>query len=185
MNLAKSLSGNVLEGNTINCLIESLVTEFGRATDLIVATDDRIYRHDLEADRSIGSHFRHNFDFANNWLAGLVTSRIDYTRRKRDPMFEQDRQYALARIRVLVNSLQDISVEMLDTQVAVRSEVDESVWHRSSAMRELEFIHSHTVHHHAMVAEKLKAMHVEVPVDLGVAPSTLKFWAERDLFING
>jgi hypothetical protein len=69
---------------------------------------------------------------------------------------------------------------MLSRPVSVRSEIDDEVWHSSSVMREFEFVHSHTVHHHALVAEKLKAFGLEVSDGFGVAPSTLKFWAEGD-----
>ena len=63
----------------------------------------------------------------------------------------------------------------------MRSEIDTGLWIESSAMRELEFLHSHTVHHHALVAEKLNSFGIKVATDFGVAPATLKFRAEQKL----
>lgn len=166
--------------NNKNQLLERTIEEFIQVSTLIGTTDDDVYTHGSESDGSIGAHIRHNFDLASNFLIGLKTGEIDYTRRERDFLIEQKRQFAIEQIGEMIESFRRLPVEPLEKRVRVRSEVDETVWHASSAMRELEFLHSHTVHHHAMVAEKLKALGVEVPAGFGVAPSTLKFWAERD-----
>ncbi len=163
---------------TTNCLLERTIEEFVRASSLIESLEGQIYTRGLETRGSIGAHIRHNFDIASSFLSGLRTGRIDYTLRKRNSHIEQDRQYAIVRIRDLITVLRSIPDEMFSRPVAVRSEIDDEVWHSSSVMRELEFVHSHTVHHHALVAEKLKAFGVEVSGSFGVAPSTLKFWAE-------
>jgi hypothetical protein len=75
--------------------------------------------------------------------------------------------------------LRNLSPELLGRKALVRSEIDAAFWIESSAARELEFLHSHTVHHHALIAEKLSSSGVKLPDDFGVAPSTLKFWAEQ------
>jgi hypothetical protein len=64
----------------------------------------------------------------------------------------------------------------LERSVLVRSETGAALWHRSSLGRELEFVLSHTVHHHALIAEKLAANGDNAVRDFGVAPSTLEFW---------
>ncbi|MDH3494762.1 MAG: hypothetical protein OEM82_14505, partial [Acidobacteriota bacterium] len=60
------------------------------------------------------------------------------------------------------------------------SEIDDNLWLPTSLARELEFLHSHTVHHYALIAAKLGSMNIEVPFEFGVAPSTLKYWESRD-----
>ncbi len=162
-----------------NRLLEELASEFIQAMTLIGKLDDRIYVMGLDEKRSIGAHFRHNYDFANNFLVGLPSAEIDYTRRERDPLFEQNRQHAIERISLLIQSLRALPSALLESQIQIRSEVDAAMWHLSSARREIEFLHSHTVHHHAMVAEKLKVFNIGVPNGFGVAPSTLEFWAEE------
>jgi hypothetical protein len=57
----------------------------------------------------------------------------------------------------------------------VRSEVDEDLWHTSSISREIEFLHSHTVHHYALVARRMTDAGYFTDATFGVAPSTLRF----------
>ena len=78
-----------------------------------------------------------------------------------------------------VNSLRDLPFEIFSKKVLVRSEINANVWLESSALRELEFLHSHTVHHHALIAEKLNFYGIQTANDFGVAPSTLKFWEKE------
>ena len=157
---------------TENFLIRKIAEEFVRSIRLIENISDAHYA-------KIGGHFRHNLDFANSFLNGLTTRKIDYAKRMRDARIEQNRQYAIEQIVFLIRRLQSLPNDILDQEIAIRSEIDESVWHKSSAARELEFLHSHTVHHHALIAEKLNAFGVKLSADFGVAPSTLKFWAKR------
>ena len=163
-----------------NKLLEKTCAEFLRAARLIENLDDEIYTAASESSGSLGAHFRHNIDFAENFLKGLRTRKIDYAARERDPQIEQNRQYAVERLEFLIKTLRSLPREFLETKVSARSEVDENLWHDSSAARELEFLYSHTVHHHAIIAEKLKTLGIKLFADFGVAPSTLKFWAERE-----
>jgi uncharacterized damage-inducible protein DinB len=57
---------------------------------------------------------------------------------------------------------------------------DKVVWSVSSTFRELQFLATHTVHHFALVALLLRQRGVEVPVEMGVAPSTLEHWKSSD-----
>ena len=158
-----------------NKLLEKTCAEFLRAARLIEKLDDKIYTAASESSGSLGAHFRHNIDFAQNFLKGLRTRKIDYAARERDPQIEQNRQYAVERLEFLIKTLRSLPREFLETKVSARSEVDENLWHDSSAARELEFLYSHTVHHHALVAEKLKHSGIEIEANFGVAPSTLEF----------
>lgn len=162
-----------LYGVSQNFLIGKIAEEFTRSIRLIENVSDEIYA-------KIGGHFRHNLDFANSFLNGLETGKIDYGKRERNERIEQNRAFAIEQIVFLIRRLQDVQDDFFEKEIAVRSEIDESVWHASSAGRELEFLHSHTVHHHALVAEKLAAFGVEVSKDFGVAPSTLKFWESSE-----
>ncbi len=132
------------------------------------------------ARASIGSHFRHNLDFVNAFLIGLGTGKIDYNRRERDLQIEENRLYAIKQFAEAVSEFRRLPVEIFDKKVLIRSEINSDFWLESGAMRELEFLHSHTIHHHALIAGKLKAFGVHAAKDFGVAPSTLKFWAEEN-----
>ncbi|MGD9629639.1 MAG: DinB family protein [Pyrinomonadaceae bacterium] len=160
-------------------LIESVLNEFGHAIRLIKSLEDDLYAGTSEDRGSIGAHFRHNLDVGANFLKGLETGTIDYGNRERDERVERSRLYAVQRFERLICRMKALPNETLETMVLVRSEVDPCVCHTSSVARELEFLHSHTVHHHAMIAEKLRSLGVNVKADFGVAPSTLRFWAEQ------
>ena len=43
------------------------------------------------------------------------------------------------------------------------------------ATRELEFAISHTIHHHALIKERLRHLGIEFDEKFGVAPSTLEY----------
>lgn len=162
-----------------NVLIKSLAEEFLRGARLIGKIEDSIYKQPANGTGSIGGHFRHNLDFANAFLNGIRTGKIDYNRRERDVQIEENRLYAMKRFASMIYRLRNLPPEIFQKKVAVRSEVDAGIWHESSALRELEFLHGHTVHHHALIAEKLNRFGVQISADFGVAPSTLKFWAQE------
>jgi hypothetical protein len=147
--------------------------ELFRGVTIIRGLDDENYK-------LIGAQFRHNLDFVNALLNGLVEQRIDYNARQRDPRVETDAAYAEEQMFFAMRRLERFLPDDLDRLVSVRSEINENRWHTSSVSRELEFLHSHTVHHHALIAKILSSAGVLVSSDLGIAPSTLRFRASLD-----
>lgn len=162
-------------------LVTMIAAEFSRAVRLIESLDDEKYMRIANGTGSVGGHIRHNLDFINSFLNGIAERRIDYDRRERDTRIETDRQFAITGIDFAIARLNALDGEVTE-RINVRSEIDGDLWHSSSVSRELEFIHSHTVHHHALIAEKLRGMGVELAADFGVAPSTLKFWTQNSEF---
>lgn len=148
--------------------------------ELIENLDDAGFTRGEGRDRSsVGAHFRHNLDFAENFLRGLETGRLDYNRRERDLRIESDRAFAALRFREVVQKLENVTSELLGKKILVRSETVENLWCESSGLRELEFLQSHTIHHYALIRIKLAADGIAVPPDFGVAPSTLEFWKSQ------
>ncbi len=164
-------------GNGDELLCE-LISEILRGCETISRLDDDDYRETTNGS-SVGAQFRHNLDFVSNLLKGIETGRIDHAARERDPFVEVDREYAIGRFENLIIKLRQLDGRMLGKSVLVRSEIDTSNWLPSSIAREVEFTHSHTVHHHALIAEKLLSLGVMPPENLGVAPSTLNYWAAK------
>jgi hypothetical protein len=165
--------------STPNPLVKYLAEEFFRGINLIREIPDDIYQQKANGTGSIGGHFRHNLDFVNSFLNGLEVGKIDYQKRERDEKIEQNRQYAIERIIFSTRRLLALKSCDLEKNIAICSELEPNIYHNSNVMRELEFLHSHTVHHHALIAEKLASFGVKVSDGFGVAPSTLKFWAEQ------
>ena len=160
-----------------NSAIGSLIDELERACEIVNRLDDDAYALGWSGESSIGAHIRHNLEFVNELLNGIAERRVDYNARRRDIRVEIDRAYAIEQISFAGSRLRSLTVGILASLVMVRSEIDEDVWHTSSVSREIEFLHSHTVHHYALVARRMADLGMQTDPTLGVAPSTLRFRA--------
>lgn len=130
---------------------------------------------------SLGQHFRHIFDFYQCLFDGIPQGVIDYAKRSRDNRIEQDPQYAkdsfgqvLQAITALneyepVQVVADFSANIIDSRPTLASTIG----------RELMFAHDHAVHHIAIIKIGFQQTFPEIPIpiELGVAPSTLKHQA--------
>lgn len=137
----------------------------------------------------VGSQFRHYIDFYDCFLNGMRDSRVDYSRRARDPRVESDRRVAAERIRELIQQLGRLCGADLESEVWVKSEgcaaeYEDSAWSRSTVHRELQFLASHTVHHHALIVSLLARQGVDCSPDFGVAPSTLRHWKQGERAVS-
>ena len=152
-----------------------LLQEIRDGVQLIRRIDDLTFRS-LNNGSSVGQQFRHSLDFLNIFLAGVRVGRIDYGRRERDLQVESSRERAADRFEDVAQKLVELTEVQMRAIVSVRSEVDASTWLQSTVMREMEFVLSHTIHHHALIAEKLSTMGVRLTRSLGVSPSTKTYW---------
>lgn len=157
----------------------SLISELDRAADMIARVDDVSYSRQANGSGSVGAQFRHNLDFIDAFLKGVKIGRIDYGKRERDLRIENDRSAAIAQIEVLKALIEKVETRSMLNSISVRSEIESSLWFPSSVLRELEFVYSHMVHHHALIAEKLLGYGIHVEKDFGVAPSTLQHWKKQ------
>ncbi len=133
----------------------------------------------------VGSHLRHAAGFVQVFLRGLASGRIDYDARERDERLEREPGRAAELLRSLIRELSPREPFALADPVLVRMEAPagagpEEHWHPSTVGRELAFLVSHTVHHLALVALALRRSDRAVPVELGVAPSTLAHRSSRE-----
>lgn len=153
-----------------------LLEETEKSIEVISRLDDISFRSSNNGS-SIGQQFRHNLDFLNTFLKGVPLGRIDYTRREREARVERERRYAIAQFDRALSTLSGLSSTEIGSLVSVRSEIDPEMWLQSTVVREMEFVLSHTVHHHALIAEKLSRFGVVFEINLGVAPSTTNYWS--------
>ena len=158
-------------------LLDKLAAELERGSRLIALINDAAYRQTSENTGTVGAHFRHNLDIVNRLLAGIKSGRLNYGKRERDVRIEIDRSYAIKCYAEVVRRIRSLSVSSLADVMSVRSEVDAALRLTSSVGREVEYVHSHTVHHHALIAEKLAAAEIDLDKNFGVAPSTLEYRA--------
>lgn len=170
---------NINRPSTDSSPLSALAREIETAVRLIREVDDVSYRRESKATGSIGAQLRHNLDFVSSLLNGIAHGRIDYNDRGRDARIEHDRDHAAMRFESVILQLQNLNPRILNKSVLVRSELDDELWLASSVAREAEFVHNHTVHHHALVAEKLAGSGHQLAANFGVAPSTIKYWEQQ------
>lgn len=126
----------------------------------------------------IGAQLRHCIDLWECLLRDLAGGDvIDYAKRERDPALERCPELGRARLTALADTLREHFASTPDRSVRVASE--EGLL-ESSLARELDFLASHTVHHLAIVAVKLRLLDHPVPTTLGVAPATRAYRARAE-----
>ena len=127
---------------------------------------------------SIGVHVRHILEHYQMLFAGLSQGVICYDDRIRSEQIEQSLSTALSTLTGITSHLQTLISEgdkTLTLKAVVSGHSAEEVCTETTLVRELMFIHSHTVHHQAIISILLKAESIEVSDDFGVAPATLQF----------
>jgi len=129
---------------------------------------------------SIGAHIRHVIEHYQEFLHGIDNKYINYDKRKRQLALEHNPDLAIEAINALIVAFENMSkVRMQDTQVTVFHETCDSSEEEHDApsflSRELLFLHSHLVHHLAIIEMILRFLQVKVQFNIGVAPSTLKY----------
>lgn len=157
------------------------VAALGQALELLASLDSERYARRQPAcfNSSAGGHLRHVLDHYTSFLRGLATGLIDYEARPRDAQLEKDPAHATRRVEELRRELELAAPRVGNRRLRVRSETaraDEAEpWGDSCALRELEFLLSHTIHHFALIGVICELGGQGVPENFGVAPSTLRY----------
>lgn len=126
---------------------------------------------------TIGLQVRHLLDHFNALEKGISSGVVQYHARTRGASLESDRTEALRRIGELQSSLGTwsrdgecrplrIDLDVAPTEPPKRFE--------STLSRELCFVQSHTIHHHALIALYAGLQGLRVPPGFGKAPGTLR-----------
>jgi len=157
--------------------VTTLIRLLDQLGDVLISLDDETYAK-APAGRpsgSIGAHVRHCLDHVAAFLDGVSQGALSYDRRTRGTAVESDRAAALDRIEALTSALVDLDPRTLDRPLRLEVQLDPtglacSVL--STAGRELAYVISHTVHHHATMAVLLSDRGMALPSRFGVAAST-------------
>ncbi|MCU0418532.1 MAG: DinB family protein [Cyclobacteriaceae bacterium] len=126
---------------------------------------------------SIGQHLRHTLEFFTCLEHGLTAGVVNYDKRGHDRVIEQDRVLArevIDRIRVFVTTPRHDQHLQLEVAYLADSEVPVTI--ATNYLRELTYNIEHAVHHMAIMKIGLRevAPYIHVPLDFGVAVSTLR-----------
>ncbi|MEO0575319.1 MAG: DinB family protein [Pseudomonadota bacterium] len=146
-------------------------------------TDAQYVASQTPCVNGIGAHVRHILDHFDAFMSGLETGSVDYDARQRDKDTECQRTVALARNQTIKKRLHNLTAHALPESLSVCMDCGSTASSRlattSNALRELQFLVSHTVHHDALIAAAVVAMDVTPEAGYGIAPSTLRHQRKR------
>lgn len=127
-------------------------------------------------DHSIGQHTRHITEFYQCLLNGLSGEVVNYDARERNLRIETDKAYTAHLLETIISRLEQLT----DDKPMVLQQafgLDEPLSIPTYFSRELTYLIEHTIHHLAIIKIGLTEAFPDVfiPVEFGVAHSTLKF----------
>lgn len=125
---------------------------------------------------AVGGHVRHCLDHVRALVDGAAEGEVDYDHRERGTGVETCPAAARAEARRLIAALAALEPEPAAAQLRVLvmpTRDGTAVRVGSSLARELAFVLSHTVHHHAIIKSMAYALGAATPRTFGFAPSTL------------
>lgn len=144
-------------------------------------TADFLFHSSFKGSTSkVSDHIRHVVDhylILIHAADGQRQACIDYDKRARDVSIAQNISVAkeiLLQVIEQLNKFTELSSDHPLTVTYSTSLNEDSVKTPSSLGRELQFIHSHTIHHLALISMIARSHDIPLPKDLGIAPSTLK-----------
>ena len=168
-----------------SALHQAIADVLRQGESLLNSLSDEDYTRKLPAvfGSAIGEHYRHCLDHFQSLLHGLDADEINYDHRERNPLIENDRNFALTETHRILRGFASISAPFLDCPINVRTkvnyELDAASSIGSTVGRELMYAVAHAIHHYALIAVMCGMLEVPVPAGFGVAPSTLKYHAEQ------
>ena len=163
--------------SVVSSPIAPLIDLLDQMQALIERLDDLDYARPAPGRSSggVGGHTRHCLDHVMALLTSTHTGVCAYDRRARGTDVERSRRDALHAISTLTSALSDVGPELLDRTVSVETQIDQGgamIATRSSVGREVAFVISHTIHHHAIVGQMLLARGITLGPRFGLAPAT-------------
>jgi uncharacterized damage-inducible protein DinB len=161
----------------IQCAIAANLAVIQQGIDLIGAMSSESYARRIQLcyNASVGGHLRHIIEHYQAFLRALDDGEVAYEKRVRDPLVENDPGYAGGLLESIAQQLAQLAEKLGNRALHYCTETTEGITSGTTALRELEFLLSHTIHHYALVAVMARLQGYEPEATFGVAPSTLKF----------
>lgn len=141
---------------------------------------DRTYSRVVEAPykASIGQHYRHILEHFQCLIRGVRSGEINYDARERNLRLESEVTFASIATCDILRAIKNYTEDTL----AIPSRVIHSVSYgaaqptsiESNIGRELAYCTGHAIHHYAIIRLICSQVGVDVPMEFGFAPSTLK-----------
>lgn len=158
-------------------------------TELVNQLAQHEYSKPIESlsHSSIGQHVRHTLEFFICLEQGFASGVINYDKRSHDKLIETDKFLALCalnKISEFVASNYQDNVLRLEVSYGFEQEAFISV--ETNYLRELIYNIEHAVHHMAIIKIGVRevAPHINLPVDFGIASSTLRYKESQKAFLR-
>jgi len=178
---ARVIEQSVDRGTSLAATRDALVLVLGQLAALVERLNAEQYtRQPVGVVRSsVGPHVRHALDHVGAWLAAVPEGVLDYDTRDRGTPVEQDPAAALEQLAALLESLRSLNAR--EARIAgatwtLRAQVTEggpAISFGTTPERELAFVLSHTIHHHAVLGIMARELGVQAPERFGYAPATI------------
>ena len=113
----------------------------------LISPLDKIYsqKNSHLINETIGKHVRHIIDFYLCFINGIKIKFIDYDKRERNKKVENDKEYAIKTISVIINLLKN---SYLNTPITINLNLSITKSSLNSSIeRELMYIVDHAIHH--------------------------------------
>lgn len=127
---------------------------------------------------AIGQHVRHTLEFFLCLEQGMDKGCVNYDKRLHDKLIESDKFIALNTLQKIASFVKKQPADKpLTLEVAYGLETEDFVQVPSTYLRELVYNIEHAVHHMALIKIGVRevAPHISLPVDFGVASSTIRY----------
>ncbi len=166
-------------------LLQSHIDVLQQAVSLLkeIQTEDYQLAMQPHLSGSIGKHIRHVIDHYLALEQGLLDGLVDYNQRHRNSNIEASPSVALDSLKAIINWLENITSEELESSVTVRSEVSISetlnIQCHSTLAREILFVSSHAIHHFSLISVARSLQGYDVPQYFGYAPATISYLTGR------
>ncbi len=164
-------------------LIEAAQDVLLQGLSLLFELTDRSYSHAAVSpfNASIGQHYRHVLEHFHSLIVGVRASEINYDARDRNPRLQGEVTYASIATCDVLRALKRHTEETLTRPCKVINSVgygkSSPSTFESNVSRELAYCVGHAIHHYAIIRLICHEIGITVPVEFGVAPSTLKYMA--------
>lgn len=164
--------------NSVKQVINQIINMIEQLQDL-----PNTKRQYLYCELNIGKHIRHINDHFIALKNGINTGIIDYNCRSRGTEIETNDVIAVSQIKELLKWVEEYNFDESNGIIKVLSEIDclqtQSLEFQSNIAREFLYLINHTIHHAAHIGLIATAQGIEIPLNTGLAPSTLSFMRDN------
>lgn len=167
-------------------LMDDNISSIESVRGIVAPLSDATYARTVEAvfAGSVGKHLRHMLDHYQQFFRGWPERLVDYDCRERSQAVETsvaDGVQQIDRLCELLSGLRNAAQQdpallsaTLQVRYASSPEMITGLLTDSTLSREMAFLHSHTVHHIAMMTVILQQVGVAADRRLALAPSTAR-----------